>query len=87
MPLLLERRENGCLYPCKTCLKCRQQNVHPQCHAQLHFGVPLMPMHFTALDLIGRFKMSPQGHLYVLTIIDMLTNYKWLLLLFTKEAD
>ena len=46
-----------------------------------------MPMHFIAIDLIGTFKPSPQGHQYVLTVINMITNCTWCMLLFTKETN
>ena len=39
------------------------------------------------MDLIAKFKPSPQGHLYAFSFIDMLTNYKWCIWLLTKEAD
>ena len=58
-------------------IKCRQQNLHPQHCAQLHLELPSMSMHFTVIDLIGKFKPSPQGHQYALTAIDMLINYTW----------
>ena len=44
-----------------------------------------MPMHFIAMDLIGKFKLLPQGHQYALAVIDMLMNYTWCIL--PKEAD
>ena len=44
-------------------------------------------MHFTTMDLIGTFEVSPQGHQYALTVIDMLMNSTWCMLLFTKEAN
>ena len=43
-------------------------------------------MHFIAMDLKGKFKLSPQGHQYNCTVIGMLTNYTWCVLLYTKEA-
>ena len=46
-----------------------------------------MPVHFIAMDVIVKFKLLHQGHQYALTVIDMLTNYTWCILLFTKEAD
>ena len=49
--------------------------------------MPSVPMHFIAMDLIGKFKPSSQGHQYALTVNDMLTNYTWCMLLFTEEAD
>ena len=30
-------------------------------------------MHFTEMDLIGKFKPTPQGHQYTLTVTDMVT--------------
>ena len=70
----------------KQCIKCRHQNLHPQCYTQLHLDVPVMPMHFMAMDLMGKFKLLPQGHQFALTAIDMLTNYTWCILLFTKKS-
>ena len=60
--------------------------MHPQHYAQLHLQVPSMPMHFIVMDLVGKFKPSYEGHQYALTVINMLANYKWCILLFTKEA-
>ena len=54
----------------KQCMKCTQQNLHPQHYAQLHLEVPSMLMHFSAMDLVSRFKLSPQGHQYALIIIE-----------------
>ena len=65
--------------------KCRQQNLCPQCYAQLHLEVPSMPMHIITMELIVMFKPPPQGYQYALTVIDMLTNCTWCLLLFTKN--
>ena len=45
-----------------------------------------MPMHFIVVDLAGKFKLSPQGYRYALTVIDRLTYYAWSIMLFTKEA-
>ena len=36
-----------------------------------------MPVHFIVIDLMRKFKLSSQGHQYVLTVIDMLMNYTW----------
>ena len=44
-------------------------------------------MHFTAMDLVGKFKSLLQGYQYVLTVMDILTNYTWCIPLHTKEAD
>ena len=46
-----------------------------------------MSMHFLVMDLIGKFKPSPQWDQYILIVIDMLNNYTWCITLFTKEAD
>ena len=43
-------------------------------------------MHFIAMIMIGKFKPVPQGHLYTLTVINMLMNYAWCIQLHTKEA-
>ena len=45
----------------KQCIKCRQQNLHPQHYEQLHLKVPSMPMHFNVMDLIGKSKPLPKG--------------------------
>ena len=46
-----------------------------------------MPMFFIVTDLISKFNPSPKGHQYVITVIGMLMNYTWYILLHTKEAD
>ena len=71
----------------KQCIKYRQQNLHPKHYAQLHLKMPLMPMYFIAMDLIGKFKLLPQVYQYALTVIDMLMYYTWCIPLCTKEAD
>ena len=43
----------------------------PQYYAQLDLEVLSAQMHFITMDLIGKFKTLPQGHQYVLTVIDM----------------
>ena len=40
-------------------------------------------MHFIAVDLIGKFKPSPQ----VLNVFCMLTDYTWFIVLFTRKPD
>ena len=65
----------------KQCLKCTQQNRCLQHYAQLHIEVSLMPMHLIAMGLIGKFKPSPQGHQYALTVRDMLMKYTWSILM------
>ena len=42
-------------------IKRRPQNLHPQYYAQLHLEVPMMPMHFITMDLIGNFKPSTKS--------------------------
>ena len=49
--------------------------------------MPSMPMHLIMMDLMGKFKPSPPGHQYALTVIDMLMNYTWCILFYTKETD
>ena len=44
-------------------------------------------MHFIVMDLVGKFKPSPQGHQYAITVKNMLTSYTWCIPLHTKEAD
>ena len=61
--------------------------MYPLHYAQLYLEMPLMPMHPTAMALIGKFKLSPKGHQYALTVTDILTNYTWCILLFMKGAD
>ena len=58
----------------KQCMKYKEQNLHPQHYVQLHLVIAFMPVHFIAIDLIGRFKLLPQGYQYALTGFDMLTN-------------
>ena len=38
------------------------------------------------MDLLGKLKLLPKGHQYAVTLINMLTNYSWCILLFTKDA-
>ena len=44
-------------------------------------------MHSIAVDLIGRFKLFHQGHQYAFIVIEILPNYTWCILLYTKEVD
>ena len=43
-------------------------------------------MHFTAMDLIGKFTPWPKGHQYIITVICMLMNYTWCSVLPYKGA-
>ena len=54
---------------------------------QNYLKVPTMAMHFIVMDLMGKFKLPPHGQQYALTAGDILTNYTWCILLFTKQAD
>ena len=44
-------------------------------------------MHFTAMDTIGKSLLSPQGHQYAPTVIDMLMTYTLCIPLYTSKAD
>ena len=44
-------------------------------------------MHVIVMDLIGKFKPSPQWHQYVFTGKEILMNYTWCIFLNTKEAN
>ena len=46
-----------------------------------------MFMHFIMMDLIVKFKLSPQGYQYVFTVIDMLVSYAWYIPLYVKGTD
>ena len=71
----------------KQCNKCKQWNLSLQHYEQLQVEGPSMLIYFIAMDFIGNFKVTAQGHQYALTVIDVLTNYACCLPLFTKEAD
>ena len=49
--------------------------------------VPLAPMHFIVMDLIGKFRSPSQGHQYAIKFIDMQTNYALCIPLSTNKAD
>ena len=66
---------------------CKHQNLHPQHYIQVDLEVPVMSMHFIVMDLMGKYKVSPQAHQYGLTVTNTLTNYTWCMLLFSKVAD
>ena len=70
----------------KQCIKCNQQNRHLWCYADFYFEVSSVPRQFIAMDLIGSFKWSSQGYQYVLTVIFMLMNDAWCMLLYIREA-
>ena len=53
----------------KQCIKCIQQNLYHQHYAQFHLKVPSMPIHSIVIDLIGKFKLLPQGHQYALLLL------------------
>ena len=45
------------------------------------------PLHFITMDIIGKVKLSPQGHQYTFTLIDQLINYMLYTLMHTTKAD
>ena len=61
--------------------------MHPQHYAQQHSAVSSIPMCIIMMNLIEKFKSSPQGHQYALTVIDMLMNCSWCIALYTEETD
>ena len=73
---------------CKACQQCSLQN---QGQGELkfgHFNVPLVPMEFICMDLVG--PISPQtskGNKYMLTVIDMLTGYTIAVAIPDKRAE
>ena len=77
-----------CQYPYKTMYKYADKTlcIHSVIQ-QLHLKVPVISVHFIARDLIGKFKLSPKGHQYALSVIYMLLNYTLCIPLLTKEAD
>ena len=62
------------------------ESPHPLCYAHLHLDVPSAPLHFTVMTLISKFKLLLQEHKCALTVIDMLMNYTWCVLLCIKKA-
>ena len=56
----------------KQCIKCKQQNMCQWHYAQLLLDMPSACMHFITIDLNGKFKTSPKGHKYAITVMDML---------------
>ena len=44
-------------------------------------------MFIMAIDLMGKFKPSPRGHQYALTVILIFTNCTWYAALYTKKTD
>ena len=73
---------------CKACHQCSLQN---QGLGELefgHFNIPLVPMEFICMDLVG--PISPQtskGNKYMLTVIDMLTGYTIAVVIPDKRAE
>ena len=59
----------------KQCKLCQKQNIVPVKYSQGHFSVPMTPMEFISMDLIGDFLPSSKGNKYALTVICMLTGY------------
>ncbi len=69
------------------CLKCWEMNTVPQKYPLMQLVVPSQPLQLIAMDLIGPFPHSVTGHVYALTIMDMLTSYIWAIPLPNKEAS
>ena len=73
---------------CKSCHQCSLQNQGPGELEFGHFNVPLVPMEFICMDLVG--PISPQtskGNKYMLTVIDMLTGYTIVVAIPDKRAE
>ena len=73
---------------CKACHQCSLQNQSTGEIGFGHFKVPLLPMEFICMDLVG--PISPQtsrGNKYMLTIIDMLTGYTMAVTIPDKRAE
>ena len=71
----------------KHCMTCQKGNIQVVKYAQLHFSTPRLPMQFISMDLIGPFDPSGNGHDYDLTVICMLTGYKFCIPSKTKAAS
>ena len=69
----------------KQCINYRQQNMHPQHYAHRYLKVFACALHWQGL--IVKFKPLTQGHQYALTVINMMTNYAWCLLVHTKADE
>ena len=62
----------------KQCRSCQQRNRQVGKYVQGQFKAPTTPMEFISMDLIGEFHPpSSKGHRYALTVICMLTGYKF----------
>ena len=70
----------------KQCKLCQKQNITPVKYAPGHFSVPMTPMEFISMDLIGDFTPSSKGNKYALTVICMLTGYTFCIPIPSKQA-
>ena len=71
----------------KQCKLCQKQNILPVKYVSGHFSVPMAPMEFISMDLIGDFTPSSKGNKYALTVICMLTGYTFCIPIPSKKAS
>ena len=73
---------------CKQCAVCEKFKVECIKFEKLHFSMLNQPMEFICMDLIGEFyQPTSRGHMYTLTVIDMLTGFVFCAPLKTKRAE
>ena len=74
---------------CKQCAVCKKKfKIECIKFEKLHFSMPNQPMEFICMDLIGEFyPPTSRGHMYTLTVIDMLTSFVFCVPLKTKRAE
>ena len=73
---------------CKKCHQCSLQNQGTGEIEFDHFEVPLLPMEFICMDLVGPISpQTSQGNRYMLTVIDMMTGYTIAVAIPDKRAE
>ena len=70
----------------RSCTECLQATFREPQYVNPHLPIPLFPMSFISMDLLGPYRETENGNPYAM-IIYMLTNYVFMIPIKTKTTE
>ena len=76
------------LHHCKQCTVCEKFKIECIKFEKLNFSIPNHPVEFICMDIIGEFyPPTSRGHIYALTVMDMLMGFVFCAPLKSNKAE
>ena len=79
--------KQDCVNHLHKCKYCQQISLKTQHYVDSKLRVPNVPMAYIAMDLLGKYSKTSQGHHYALTIICVLTSFVKVITIEDKKAE